>query len=692
MYRKFIDGLGAFALAVSAIALAPQAYAEVQKIEIAHLDSVQSGKSFGAGGAYEKIVGRVYFAIDPAKSENQKIADLSLAPRNSAGLVEFSADFAMLRPVEGARARRSVLLEIPNRGGTQENGWLFSTASGSRFMLPELKDLTFDDAFGLEQGFTLAWIGWQFDVPAGGMGIRVPSAPVHGAVRAALIPTVQEVGTKVYSLRQPSFYCAADARQPDAVLTVRAHFDAAGETLPRSAWSFAREEGGNRIPDPCSLFLESGFERGKLYQFVYQGSEPPIAGLGLAAVRDFVSFLKHGIESDEGGRVLRKNPIAHVLGFGYSQSGRFLREFLYRGFNADERGRRAFDGLFIASAGAGRGSFDHRYAMPGEAGNSVLSVLRPVDLFPFSDESETDPVQPSSGSLLAAAEESSAVPRILYTYSSTEFWARVGSLALTSVDGTKELPLNAKARLYFIAGTPHSRAPFPPIKQRKNPTASYAYFANFATAGWSFRALLLDLDDWVSKDVQPPASVYPQLPRDLVPREKVNFPKIPGADFPLYVPNDWRMDYGPHFRDTGVITREPPKLGVPYRILLPQVDNDGNDVGGIRLPEVAVPLGTFTGWNYEVPSLPDFQYLGGLVGSFVPFAKSRKEREATGDSRLSIEERYSTRDEYLRRVRIAASELIGRRLLRAEDLEAIVQRSAEQWDYLTSSVPEHGKQ
>ena len=236
----------------------------------------------------------------------------------------------------------------------------------------------------------------------------------------------------------------------------------------------------------------------------------------------FVSWLKFGgVESP-----VRAHPetVSKVLGYGYSQSGRFLRDFLYRGFNADETGRQVFDGLFIASAGAGRGSFDHRYAMPGMAGNSVLSDLRPVDLFPFSDEMEEDSVTGARDGLLREAEASHTLPRIVYTYSSTEYWARAGSLAYTSVDGARELQLNDNARLYFFAGTPHASYPFPPIKGGR--AGTYENYANFARADWLFRAVLLDLDAWVTKGTTPPDSAYPHAGADLVSRDHVGFPTV----------------------------------------------------------------------------------------------------------------------------------------------------------------------
>ena len=475
-------------------------------------------------------------------------------------------------------------------------------------------------------------------------------------------------------------YCATDTAQPDAQLLVKSHFEDPGRALPRAGWAFSHLEGGKLVPDPCAVVLQDEFEVGRIYELIYRGANPPLAGLGEAAVSDFVSWLKFGGVASP----LREHPetVSHVLGFGYSQSARFLRDFLYRGFNADESGRQVFDGLFIASAGSGRGSFDHRFAMPGEAGNSVLSDLRPVDLFPFTDGVEEDPVTGARDGLLRQAESSHTVPKIFYTYTSTEYWARMGSLAYTTVDGQHELPLNARARLYFYPGTPHSPYPFPPIKRTR--AAAFRNYGNFASAGWSFRALLLDLDEWVTRGAKPPESAYPHLGADLVNRDRVEFPGVPGVEFPPYMPRNWRVDYGPDFLTEGIIAYEPPKLGQPYTVLVPRVNRDGNDSGGIALPEVDVPLGTFTGWNYQLPELRNLDYLSGLAGSFIPFALTAEQRKTSGDPRKSIAERYSGRDDYLEKVRASVQKQVTRRFLRAADVDAIVEQGAVRWDYLTS--------
>ena len=402
---------------------------------------------------------------------------------------------------------------------------------------------------------------------------------------------------------------------------------------------------------------------------IYRATGSPVAGLGLAAVRDFASYLKHG------GAVttLRENPalMRRVIGFGYSQSGRFLREFVRDGFNQDERGRAAFDGLMIASAGAGGGSFNHRFASPGQAGNSVLSIFRPVDLPPFTDDG-----------LLARATAASVVPRIFYTFSSTEYWARAGSLTHTNESGTADVPLASTSRLYFLSGTPHASGGLPPSPQQTR------YALNFADQRWVLRALLVDLDKWLTAGTEPPPSRYPTIARrQLVPREAVRFPKVPSLPFAEYMPGVWRMDYGAEYATTRVITKEPPSLGDPYTVLVPQVNADGNDEGGIALPEVAVPLGTHTGWNVSTFQLSGLRYLAGLVGSFQPFARTKAEREQSGDSRPSIEERYASRQDYLQRVRRAATDLVRERFVLQDDVEGVVQQAEQTWS--SSSAAKH---
>jgi hypothetical protein len=643
------------ALLACLFALSSIASAEVERIEIQKRDDL---------GSFERLIGRVHFAIDPWLAVNQAVTDIAFAPLNADGKVEFSSDVMLIRSKNQGNSRGTVFLEIVNRGGPQST-YLFSGARGGD-PSPERWDL--GDRFILEQGFTMVFLGWQFDVPEGrGLGFQAPTVPVTGIVRESYVGPGTDGGRPItFGLT----FCAADSEEADARLTFRSKIDGPGTVTDRRRWRFIRNGcavtlNGNIDGTNGDNARSAGTDPG-LYEVVYHAKNPVVAGLGLAAVRDFASYLKYGGNVD----TFRENPAStrRVIGYGYSQSGRFLRQFIRDGFNQDEKGRAAFDGLMISSAGAGGASINHRFAIPGQAGNSVLSIFRPVDLPPFTD-----------AELLAKANAARVTPRIFYTFSSTEYWARAGSLTHTSGDGTKDVEFGPRSRLYFLAGTPHSSGAFPPRPEEKGRYT--VHYTNFAQQGWVTRALLLHLDAWIASGVEPPPSRYPALKKsELVELSRVRFPKSPAISFPDYLPRVWRMDYGPEFLTKGIITNEPPLLGKPYTVLVPQVDGDGNDMGGIRSPEVAVPLGTFTGWNIRLPQLKGLDYLAGLLGSFEPFPKTREERARTGDSRKSIEERYRSRQDYLDRVQQAAQDLLRQRYLLPDDIPSILHRAGQTWD------------
>lgn len=638
------------------VLFAQVASAEVVRVEIRRRDDA---------GTHERLIGRVHFAIDPTLPANRGIADLDRVPTSHDGLVEFSADVLFFRPKAAGRVRGTAFLEVVNRG--RDQSLAIMSGAEQRDLSPESWNL--GDRFLLEQGFAVAFLGWQFDIqPSQGLTFQAPVAPVEGVVRESHI----EVDRGNQSAEFALAYCASAHGRKNATLTFRTRIDEVPRPLPRDAWQFAA--------DGCSVHLGTGVagvpgvSRG-LYEVIYQARGSPVAGLGLAAIRDFASYLRHG----KAGATLREQPAAlqRIIGYGYSQSGRFLREFVRDGFNADERGRAVFDGLMIASAGAGGGSFNHRFAMPGQAGNSVLSVLRPVDVPPFTDDG-----------LLARARAARVTPKIFYTFSSTEYWARAGSLTHTSDDGRvmDDAPLATTSRLYFLAGTPHSSGVLPLIRDQ-----TFRHFRNFAQQRWAARALLLDLEAWTRNESEPPASQYPSISKgELVALEDVRFPAAPSFAFISYMPQVWRMDYGPRYAATKVITKEPPQLGARYRVLVPQVNADGNDVSGIRLPEVAVPLGTYTGWNVTVPQLSDpglsnLGYLSGLIGGFEPFALTKEQRQESGDARLSIGERYAGRQDYLDRVRQAVEDLVRQRFMRGQDVPAVLLEADRIWDAVVNT-------
>ena len=642
----------AWILSICLPALLPAA---LLRIEVSERSDVLDGKPYASAGPYERIVGKAYFAVDPNLPANKIIADIAKAPRNEDGLVEFSADFYCLKPRDPKHGNHAVLFEVSNRGGKGMLG-------------------TFGDDFLMEQGYTLVWLGWEFDVPPGPNMLRL-YAPVAqgitGLVRSEITLDHKEMRQSLGDRNQLA-YPVLDPNDPTLTLTVRDHADSPRRAVTRDAWHVER---GTHIVMPA------GFEPGKIYELVYTSKDPPIVGLGPAAVRDLISFFNYGIASDT---ILgdQHDYIKRAYGFGVSQSGRFLRTFLYYGFNRDEQGRPVFDGLMVHVAGAGRGSFNHRFAQPSRDGHAFLNTFYPTDIFPFTDLPETDAETGITDGLLAHATPPSAVPKIFYTNTSYEYYGRSASLIHTTLDGApggvKDAPLALNTRIYFLAGCQHGPSPFPPARgEAQN-------LANPNNYRWTLRALLVALDAWVQFGEEPPPSRYPQIADgSLAPLSAIAFPKVPGVQFPTRIQQAWHVDYGEEFRSAGIVTIEPPKVGSAFPMRLPQVDADGNETAGIRMPATAVPLATYTGWNLRSPGIGAPDELYSMVGSFIPFARTKAERVKTGDPRLSVEERYASKQAYLDKVQAAAQDLVQARYLLERDVPLVMARASAEWDFVT---------
>jgi hypothetical protein len=594
---------------------------------------------------YEKISGIVYFEIDPADPHNRVVVDLDKAPRNAAGLVEFSADMYVLRPKDDRRANGAALVEVSNRGNRG------ALAGFDRGGFPDPKtENDLGDRFLMRFGFTLAWVGWEFDVPdqPGLMKIHVPLATeegktITGIVRAAFTPSSRVPDVTVRDL---AAYEPVDPEGPDSELLVRSTFLARGAPIARAQWRLAGH----------TVTLDGGFDPGKTYEISYRAANPPVAGLGFVAMRDFAAWLKH-----EPAAVA---PVRYVYAFGASQSGRFLRSFLYEGFNTDERDRQVFDGVMAHIAGAARISLNERWATP--IGLGVHSATA----FPFADASLRDPVSGAQEGLLDNPRARARQPKVFYTNTPVEYWGtgRVAALIHTTPDGTSDVPLPENVRVYFFAGTQHSPARFPPIRnagqQLDNPVDYW----------WSLRALLLAMHRWVSAGTPPPASAYPKLSEHtLVTAATVPFPFLPGVASPRALTAGMRIA-NPLLKANGNAG-----AGALLPLLVPDVDADGNERAGVRLPDIAAPLGTYTGWNFRVPSTGSPGELVSLLGSFIPFAATPADRVA-GDLRRSIQERYASRDAYLDRARQAAEALVAQRLLLVDDVDRVVQRATDTWD------------
>ena len=450
-------------------------------------------------------------------------------------------------------------------------------------------------------------------------------------------------------------------------MTVRDSPLGARKTIPRSQWSFT-EEGK-------SVQYDAGFEPGRIYEVVYHSQNPTIVGLGPAGIRDVISFMKYG-----GGPSLlfadMKNFMKRAIGFGSSQSGRFLRTFVYYGFNSDEQNRKVFDGVWAHIAGAGRGSFDHRFGQPSRDGHPMMNFFYPTDIYPFTDLQEKDPETGLNEGLLDKARATNAVPKIFYTNGSYEYWGRAAGLIHTLPDGKTDAPLAPDTRIYYLAGTQHGPAAQPRRSNTQN-------FSNPMDYRWTMRALLEDMNSWVRDQAEPPASLYPQAGKDqLVTLGALHFPQIPGVAIPKHVIGAYHADYGPDFKSQGIVTIDPPKLGKPFPVLLPQTNSDGNEISGARSPELEVPLGTYTGWNLRSKDVGADEYLSNMIGSFIPFAKTKADRTKSGDPRPSIEERYNSKDDFLGKIEAAARALVSRRLILQTDISRIKDQAAKRWDWV----------
>jgi hypothetical protein len=662
-----------FACLIS-VCLVHSASARVLRVDITSRTDINDGKPFGAAGPYEKIQGKVYFAVDPLNVHNRQIVDLDLAKRNVLREVEFIADLYLIKPKDMSKGNGAVLFEVSNRGGKGllriVNGGNQSSETG--------------DGFLMRQGYTVAWIGWESDVEPRDGNLILKSALAHGSDGAIHGMTRSDFTTAEKRSDMPLGHILLGANGGDSypvdapgdflnILTVRDTREGQRQVVSRAAWSFGHEVDGKLVADPHFIHLTTGFEPGRIYEVVYDVRSPVVAGLGLAAVRDFLSFLKYDPQAVA--------PVHRVYAVGISQTGRFLRHFLYQDFNADEKGRQVIDGMIAHVAGAGRGSFNHRFAQPSRDSQPMSSIFYPTDLFPFTDLPQTDPETGESAGLLDAATKSHTAPKIFYTNTSYEYWGRAAALIHTSVDGTKDAPIAGNTRIYFLAGLQHFSGAFPPQKSTPgNPDYTAQQRHNANPIRWFWRALITDMNEWVNNGTEPPASVYPKISeKTLVPLSSWVFPKIPGVNVPHEMNLAYHLDFGAQW-DLGIITKEPPKVGKSFPGLVPQPDSDGNDLGGVRLPELQVPLATYTGWNLRDPGIGAPRERVSFLGSYIPFAKTAQERQKSGDPRPSVAERYKSREQYMSQYTEATKKLIQQRFILAEDLPAIQARGQQEWE------------
>lgn len=653
--------LGGLAFALVGVAGAGSAGADVLHIQIT------SRESFGDDvpnriGAYERLRGRVVYALDPDHPANRSIVDLASAIPNEQGQVEFYADLEILAPVDRDLAQPTVLYVVNNRG---RRTWG-------------------DEAFLLSRGYVTVSSGWIAEVPVsrGLLRLEAPVAydddgvNVVGTVRADFVTDVAADRLPISNQRS---YEPLASRVADATLTRRVREKDAPDLIPRDEWQLQvtqgpAEEGSGLVE--VQVALEGGFEPGVIYEVIYDARGSVVQGTGFAAIRDLVSLLKYDTSRTNPLRRSDGSPVARrVIGQGRSQSGRALRMFLYEGFNADEQGRQVFDGVMPTIAGGGQGFFNHRFASPTQTNTQHRGHLFPCDVFPFTYGDEVDPFTGARDGLLRRSRQTETVPKVMHLDTASEYWHRSGSLVVTDPRGETDSPIPPEVRVYVFGGTQHSPATVPSTRgqQRPSPT-EYAPFQE---------ALFLALDRWVTNDVAPPPSVHPRITDGTLVEwreEHSGWTPLPGVRYPSVIQEPERLDYGPRFELDRRIDRHPPgRTGRSYRVRVPAVDDDDNERGVLQMPSVAVPLGTYTGWNLRHPALGAETELLRLTGSYIPFPRTAAVGAAKGDPRRSLEERYPSFEDYLARYTMAAQQLVADGYLLAEHLPSLEAWARSQW-------------
>ena len=633
-------------------------------------------------GPYEELKGRLHFAIDPLHPANRRIADVELAPRARDGRVEWSSDVSILAPVDRRQCSGRVMLDVVNRGNTVAVP-NFNRATRPVFGPGADPDPAVDvgDGFLMKRGFVVISCGWQGDVPEipGLFRMYTPDArDIEGkALRGRVHTQIQTSRPADHALladRGHIAYPAADLDERDAVLTVRDLSDGRETVIARDRWRFARVDGGRVVPDARHLYLEGGLEKGRLYQITYTAVGAPVLGLSMAALRDSVSWLKHAGAAED-------NPAPGVLrwayAYGRSQTGRLLRTLIYTDVNVDEQGREAIDGIIANVAGGMRGEFNQRFGQNSKDRNNMMAHL-----FPFTDQPATDEDTGLKDALHARIDARGSRLRVFYTNSSAEYHRGDASLVHTDPDGRRDAPHGPQTRVYHFAGTEHGLGIWPPSDTQTapaDPTGAIEcsqHLRGVVDYSPLLRACLVHMDRWVVDGVEPPPSRHPRLDDGTAvsPERLVDvFARIPDARYPAHHANPRRLDW----------SSLPPRPGRAYGSLVSAVNEDGNEVAGIVPPEVAVPVATHTGWNLRGAQIGGTEQLLVFAGATLPFPKTRVERENTRDPRLSLEERYASRADYLERVRREGHRLAAAGYLLDEDIELSVDAAARLWDYVT---------
>jgi alpha/beta hydrolase family protein len=643
----------------------------VRRIEITERETpVFGGAEFGGVGAYERLHGTAYCELDPAHALNADIVNLDKTPRNARGRVEYQVDFRILKPIDLDRGNGWLLYDVPNRGNQPVLPRLNGAPEGGH-------PRTAGNGILMCHGFTIVWSAWQGDVPPGAdrLVARFPIAvgadgPLTGMVREEFIAEATGLlgDANIQEVSEDRFigtltYPVADLNAASATLTVRQR-EADPRAKPQGlAW---RLLDGRHVE--ITRTTAPGFDRGAIYEFIYLARDPIVMGIGFAAIRDIVAFLRHATHDEAGDA----NPLApdakrhirHALGFGISQSGRVLRDMLYYGFNQDLAGRKVFDAMLPVVGGSRRTCVNSVFGQPGRYSRQHEDHSYGDDQFPFTYPTLTDPISGRTAGILQRARDAGVCPKLMHLDTESDSWQARSSLVVTDTVG-RDIAMPDDVRVHLASGVQHA-APRPMAKRATQLPGNPLGYGAF------MRALLIALVEWVEHDVPPPASRFPsRVAGSLVPlaEARTGFPVLPGVNLPTVL-NELRL------RDHSV---EPPVESTAYPVFVPSVDADGNAVDGLRHPLLEAPLATHTGWAVRAAGFAEGD-LFTVNGSMIPFAATEAERQRAGDPRPSIAARYASREAWADRLGEATARLVADRLLLPEDADRLMRAAGESWD------------
>jgi hypothetical protein len=653
------------AIAAGLLAAAPAVEARLTKFEVTTRESPTfGGYSFAGVGQYEKLEGMAYGELDPNDPKKAVITDIELAPRNANGKVEYSHGFYILKPIDLSKGNHKMMYEPPNRGGKTHN--TLNRGAGGNDPGAVTDPAVLANTFLWPRGYTTVWSGWDSSATSTAAGTLKINLPIARNPDGSTItgPAYEYIvtGAASFSLTYP----AATLDKSGATLTHRVHLDDPPQVVPEAQWQYNA--------DGTEISLVGGnFVANDIYEFSYTAKDPTVNGIGFAAVRDFNAWLKHETQDDFGNANPLAGDVTRIYTEISSQPGRLLNDFRHLGFNQAENGKKVLDGLMQWVAGGNGINMNYRFSNPGTTQRNRQAQLYPEAIFPFANERITDHISGQTAGRYDRCTATGTCPLAIELYSSNEYWVKTASLFHTDTQGTVDLPGHPLARLYLISSHQHGGA------GNVNSRGNCQQFGNPLFSGPVQRALFEALDDWSTKNIEPPPSMIPKFSDGTLvpplPQSVAGFPQIPGVTYTGLKSTRYRFNYGPNFYNTGIMTIYPPVITPPmfdnpangpiYPSFVPKTDADGNEISGIRLPDVVVPIRTYSGWSLRSGVWANDGCEGS--GQSIAFPTTKAAREASGDPRLSIEERYPSFSAYYYAVKTAIDDLVAKRFYLPED-------------------------